>query len=134
MSFSLSVAARVFSRAEKKDRTKQDEANIRLIRVAMRAIQIIHPITGSFLMDVDATHEDPDAPFLTDEPASHPATPGSTGSSNARSTKKGDTTLLDDLQRYKTLPVAFDGLLPIRQKRSSPVSYTHLTLPTKRIV
>ncbi|KAL1310785.1 hypothetical protein AAFC00_001030 [Neodothiora populina] len=132
IAFGLSVASSVFIDIVKIDSNHgQASSNLRYIRSTMQALQKTHPVTKSFLVQLDIAMESCD--IHNDMASSNSHIPHFQGSITALSTPEISSTdqspqstlMAEELQHYKALPVSLNGILPqLRQQQD----YSDLTL------
>ena len=130
--FGLSVAASVFiPKATRFGPSDSSFTSLEFIRSAMQAITKIHPITGSFLVQLDIAMES--CGLRKASPASLSSGVGlKQGFTDSPAKLTPDsaeaTSMADDLKKYKSLPVNLEGIMPARVhgQNDCPIPYQTL--------
>ncbi|GAB7347058.1 hypothetical protein MBLNU459_g3197t2 [Dothideomycetes sp. NU459] len=118
-SFSLYLAATTFLQSAKDgEALEQSLANVHFIRSAMQTLKCIHPITGSFLLQLELdielsrlTHDEPSATTF-EHMTGHVVT------ADAAEEPPAKTTMAEELDRYDVLPISLYGIVPSQKQRA----------------
>lgn len=127
--FALSVAASVFiPNVKRYGQDTESYTSLQFVRSAMHSLKTTHPITGSFLVQLDIAMGSMDSPHGTastiesEEGISRSIEPGMTSIESEMHPQLERTTFMEhDLKRYNALPISLEGILPERmQKQNVP--------------
>lgn len=111
-SFSLYLAGATFLQSAKAaDGREQSLTNLQFIRSALRTLKDFHPITGSFLLQLELDIEA--SRFLSnDETEVKKIGKQTLSSAAAAEDSPVQTTMADELDRYEVLPISLLGIVP----------------------